>query len=148
MTRLRMFAISVALICVVAIASYYLFGGRSNIAHYFPAPSFYVPNPHGIPSLRPATPGPLVKALPKTAATPLFRYHPSMRTPTRTDALLHTKPPAYLPSTVISPVTPPPAPTYAPVTPPPYAQAKPIVQPPQPGVPLPGQATPSPVPSP
>jgi hypothetical protein len=130
MNRIRMFAFAVAVFVVVAIASYYLFGGPLKLSLFFPAPTFYQPAYNRIPPLNPATPGPQFSPAPHPLPSSTKRPHPSMRTGTRTDVLLHVSPAPYVPVPV-NLVTPPPAPTYAPVTPPPYTPAKPVIMLPQ-----------------
>jgi hypothetical protein len=144
MNKTRMLAFAVTLLCVVAIASYYLFGGPLKISLFFPAPTFYQPNLLQIPALKPMTPGPGIGPLPTPLPSPKKPAHPSMRTPSRTDVLLHMSPAPYMPMPANA-VTPPPAPTYAPVTPPPYVPSKPVITLPQPYVPTsPPSASPTP----
>ena len=141
MNKVRMFAFAVTLLCVVAIGSYYLFGGPLRISLFFPAPTFYEPGNLRIPTLRPIAPGPKLVQAPTPLPSPKKVPHPSMRTPSRTDALVHMSPAPYM-LMPVSAVSPPSAPTYAPVTPPPYTPSKPVVSLPQPG------GSPSPSPSP
>ncbi|HEY5095019.1 MAG TPA: hypothetical protein VII69_07895 [Candidatus Eremiobacteraceae bacterium] len=135
MNKLRMFAFAVASGCVVLIASYYLFGGPLNLSLFFPAPTFYQPPYNRIPELKPMTPGPMLSPAPRPMRALPKLPHPSMKTKTRTDDLVHMSPPPYMPVPVYL-VSPPPAPTYAPVTPPPYTPTKPVITLPQSG-PLP-----------
>jgi hypothetical protein len=136
-----MFAAAVALFCVVAIGSYYLFGGPLKISLFFPAPTFYEPSYHRIPTFKTPQPGPNLGPPPSPLPSPRKAVHPSMRTSTRTDAIVHMSPAPYMPVPVPL-VTPLPAPTYAPVTPPPYTPYKPVVTLPQAG----GVPSPSPTP--
>ena len=121
-----MFAAAVALFCVVAIASYYLFGGPLKISLFFPAPTYYFPNYHRIPDLKTPVPGPNLGPPPSPLPSPKKAVHPSMRTSSKTDAIVHMSPAPYMP-VPIPLVTPLPGPTYAPVTPPPFTPSKPVV---------------------
>jgi hypothetical protein len=141
MNKVRLLAFAVTSLCVVAIGSYYLFGGPLRISLFFPAPTFYEPNNLRLPTLKPVAPGPKLGLMPSPLPSPSKVPHPSMRTPSRTDALVHMSPAPYMPMPV-SAVTPPSGPTYAPVTPPPYTPSKPVVTLPQPGE----SPTPSPTP--
>jgi hypothetical protein len=137
-----MFAFAVTLLVVVAIGSYYLFGGPLKLSLFFPAPTFFQPAYNKIPALRPATPGPHLSPPPRPVPTPMKLPHPSMKSRSRTDVLLHMSPAPYMPVPV-NLVTPPPAPTYAPVTPPPYTPSKPVITLPQTGGPPNPAASPS-----
>jgi hypothetical protein len=141
MSRIRIFAFAVTLLLVVLIASYYLFGGPLKLSLFFPAPTFYEPSYMHIPTMPPTTPGPVLIPGPRPLPSPTKAPHPSMRTPTRTDIIVHMSPAPYrpVPVTLVTPLL---GPTYAPVTPPPYTPSKPVVT-----LPLPGGA-PSPSPTP
>ena len=143
--KLRLFAVAVALICVVAIGSYYLFGGPLKLSLFFPAPTFYQPGYNRIPALKAMTPGPPLAPTPRPLHALPKLMHPSMLTRSRADVLVHTSPAPYMPVPV-NLVSPPPAPTYMPVTPPPYTPTKPVITLPQSG-PLPSPTT-MPVPGP
>jgi|GEM_PF-6963052 len=144
MNKIRMFAFAVALLCVVVIGSYYLFGGPLKFSLFFPAPTFYMPSYSRIPALKPMTPGPLLGPAPKPLHALPKMIHPSMKTSSRTDVLVHISPAPYMP-VPINLISPPPAPTYAPVTPPPYTPTKPVITLPQSG-PVPSPSV-MPVPS-
>ena len=136
-----MFAAAVTLLLVVLIGSYYLFGGPIKLSLFFPAPTFYEPSNMRIPAMQPPTPGPGLIPGPRPLPSPTKAPHPSMKTPTRTDILVHMSPAPYMP-VPINLVTPNPGPTYAPVTPPPYTPSKPVITLPVPG----GVPSPSPTP--
>jgi hypothetical protein len=139
-TRIRMFAFAVAALLVVLIGSYYLFGGPMKLSLFFPAPTFYEPSYLRIPAMPPPTQGPGLIPGPRPLPSPTKAPHPSMKTPTRTDILVHMSPAPYRPMPVTL-VTPLPGPTYAPVTPPPYSPSKPVIT-----LPVPGMPSPSPTP--
>lgn len=136
-----MFAFAVAALLVVLIGSYYLFGGPLKLSLFFPAPTFYEPSYMRIPAMPPPTAEPGFVPGPRPLPSPTKAPHPSMKTPTRTDILVHMSPAPYRPMPV-NLVTPLPGPTYAAVTPPPYSPSKPVVTLPVPG----GVPSPSPTP--
>lgn len=146
MNRVRMFAFGVTLLCVVAIGSYYLFGGPLHISLFFPAPTVYFPNEYKVAPLKPMTPGPFLGPQPQPLPSPKQRPRPTMRTGGKTDALVHMSPAPYMPMPVTL-VTPQPPPTYAPVTPPPYTPSKPVITLPQTSALASPTALPSPSPS-
>jgi hypothetical protein len=138
---MRILATAVTMLLIVLIASYYLFGGPLKISLFFPAPTFYESRYLRIPTMPPDTPGPVLLPAPKPLPSPSKPPRPSMKTPTKTDVLVHMSPAPYRPMP-INLVTPLPGPTYAPVTPPPFTPSKPVVTLPQPG----GVPSPSPTP--
>ncbi len=147
MNRLRLLAVAVVAACVALIASYYLFGGPLHISIFFPIDQTVETKPAQIPILPLPTNGPgLGQPSPTPTVSPTQRPHPSMRTPTLTDKILHASPIPISLSPTQAAVTPMPGPSYEPVTPPPYGQTIPPVIMPHAGLPLPNLMTPTPSP--